>query len=144
LLAVTVGDTVTINGLTYTAVSGTKADNTEFDIDGTDTADALDLVDSINNDTRVGTESLGLSATSSVGVVTITADLVGPAGNSITLAETGTTITISGANLANGADGTSAPYDLKRDTPGITAIRIRAKETSGGSPGTLRGDVRAF
>ncbi len=35
-------------------------------------------------------------------------------------------------------------FKLVRDSPEITAIRIRAKETVGGSSGTLRGDVRGF
>ncbi len=35
-------------------------------------------------------------------------------------------------------------FKLIRDSPEITAIRIRAKETAGGSPGNLRGDVRGF
>jgi len=103
LLGVGVGDTVTINGNLYTAVSGTKANNEQFDIDGDDTADALDLVDSINNDVRVGTLGI-VTASSALGVVTLTSDQSGSAGNATTLAKTGTTITISGAVFTGGDD----------------------------------------
>ncbi len=48
------------------------------------------------------------------------------------------------AETAIGAAATSAEFKLVRDTPSITAIRIRAKETSGTNPGTARGDVKAF
>jgi len=103
LLVVQAGDTVTINGLQYLAVAGAKANNAQFSVDGTDTVDAADLADSINNDVRAGTIG-DVSATSSLGVVTITTDVLGTAGNAVTLAETGTTITISGATLSGGVD----------------------------------------
>ncbi|MCH7647129.1 MAG: hypothetical protein IIA83_00775 [Thaumarchaeota archaeon] len=103
LLDVGAGDTVTINGLLYTAVAGAKANSTEFSVDENDTVDAADLADSINNDGRLG--DLGdVSATSSLGVVTVTSDQIGTAGNAVTLAETGITITISGATFSGGVD----------------------------------------
>jgi len=143
--AVVAADTVTVNGLVYTAVAGVKADNTEFSIDTGNNETATDLADSITNDTRVGTESLDQDAVSAAAVVTISAKLFGAAGNTITLvSSTGVRLAVSGATLASGVDGTSAPYELKRDTPNITAVKIRAKETVDGSPGTLRGDIRAF
>jgi len=49
-----VGEIITLDGLVYTAVSGAKADNTEFSILGGNSAIAIDLSDSINNDTRDG------------------------------------------------------------------------------------------
>ena len=112
LLNVAVGETVTINGLTYTAISGTKVDNITFDIDGNDTQDATDLTDSINNDTRTGT--LGdVSAISSAGEVTITTDVLGIDGNAITLAESGSGITVSGTTLGTGTG-----------TPGVNADTV--------------------
>jgi phage tail sheath gpL-like len=45
-----------------------------------------------------------VSATSAAGVVTITADLPGKAGNAITLAATGTNVTASGARLTGGTE----------------------------------------
>jgi len=106
LVSVTDGDTITINGLVYTAVTGTKADYTEFSVDGADGIVALDLAHSINHDTRspVTVPTIDVYATVSTNVVTITADDAGVAGNSIDLAETGTTITVSGANLTGGTD----------------------------------------
>lgn len=66
-------DTVTINGLVYTGVTGAKADNTEFSVDTSDTAAATDLADSINNDVRAGTiPTATLTATSSGAVVVVT------------------------------------------------------------------------
>jgi hypothetical protein len=94
-------DTCTVNGLTYTAVAGAKSDNTEFSIDTGDTACALDLADSIDNDTRSGTTG-DVSAISATDTVTITTDVEGTAGNAITLAQTGGTITLSGAVFTGG------------------------------------------
>jgi len=65
-------DTVTINGLVYTAVAGIKCGNTEFSIDGTDTADAADLACSVANDTRCGTCTCGVTVSSCLAVVTVT------------------------------------------------------------------------
>ena len=97
-----VDDTVTVNGLLYTAVAGVKADNTEFSIDTSDTATAADLADSITNDARVGTIG-DLSATSSVGVTTITTDVLGTGGNAVTLVSSdGVTLAVSGAVFTGG------------------------------------------
>lgn len=146
LASVTAGDTVTINGLVYTAVAGAKTNNTEFSIDGSDTVDAADLADSITNDTRLGTDvSIDQTATNAAAIVTITAAETGPDGNGIGLASSnGARLAVSGANLAGGVDGAGAPFTLERKTPSITAIKIRAKETAGGSPGTVRADVKGL
>jgi len=129
LLAVTNGDTVTINGLLYTATTGAKANNTEFSVDGDDTVDAADLVDSINNDTRIGTVPSGVVATSALGVVTVTAVDKSIFGNTISLAETGTTITISGALLTGGigfqCTFQSEVSNLSDDAKGRTALSTR-------------------
>jgi hypothetical protein len=138
-------NTVTVNGLIYTAVNGVKTDNTEFSVDTGDNETAADLADSINNDVRVGvTSSVAYTAVAATNVVTVTADNYGAGGNIVDTSTTGGTITAGNTTLLGGVDGASAPYTLVRDTPNITAIRIRAKETADGSPGTLRGDVKAF
>lgn len=100
------GDTVTVNGLLYTAVAGAKADNTEFSVDTGDTECATDLADSITNDTRTG--ALGdTTATNVLGVVTITTDVEGTAGNAITLASSdGVTLAVSGATFSGANDDT--------------------------------------
>lgn len=103
--SVVAGNTITINGVQYTAVTGAKADNTEFSVDGGDNACAADLADSINNDVRVGTDEpdITVDATVNNNVVTIEAAAGGISGNNITLAQTGGNITLSGGVLTGGA-----------------------------------------
>lgn len=118
LAAAEAGDTVTVNGLVYTAVAGTKANNTEFSISGTDTVDAADLVDSVNNDTRIGTIG-DITATSALGVVTFTSSLLGEAGDVVTLVSSnGTRLAVSGATFSGG--GTTYEYDLNAFVSGDT------------------------
>ena len=109
LVSVVATDTVTVYGKVYTAVSGAKADNTEFDISGTDTAAATDLADSILQDSRHPHR-----ATSSTNVVTVEAqEGAGDDGNTIDISQTGGNVTVSGATLSGGADGDRHKmYDL--------------------------------
>jgi len=69
-------DTVTVNGLLYTAVAGAKADDTQFSIDTSDDATALDLADSIDGDVRVGitVPTVSLNASANTNVVTVDSD----------------------------------------------------------------------
>ena len=99
------GNTITINGIVYTGVSGVKSDNTEFSIDTGNNETALDLADSITNDIRIGIDDANLTqvAISAANVVTITCTSGGVSGNSILMSENSTTITLSGANLTGGA-----------------------------------------
>jgi hypothetical protein len=104
------GDTVTINGLVYTGVTGAKSDNTEFSVDTSDTAAAIDLVDSIDNDVRAGIEDF--TAGESTGVVTITAEILVQSptdGNAITLVSSnGTRLAVTGSGfLTGGVNGDS-------------------------------------
>ncbi len=80
--SVVAGDTVVVNGLTYTAVDGAKADDTEFSVDTSDTATATDLADSIDDDTRTGTID-DLTSTSSTATVTSVSTVAGTGGNAI-------------------------------------------------------------
>jgi hypothetical protein len=97
-------DTVTVNGLVYTAVDGAKADNTQFSIDTSDDDAAADLADSIDNDTRTGTLG-GVSATATTDTVTIVTDVEGTDGNAVTLASSnGTRLAVSGAVFSGGVD----------------------------------------
>ena len=93
--------TVTVNGLTYTGVAGTRADATEFSVDTSDAAAGIDLVAAVTADRRIGT--LGdISATDNgAGVVTFTTDVLGTGGNVVTLASGEA---ISGALLTGGVD----------------------------------------
>lgn len=113
LISVLAGETLIVNNLTYTAVAGSKGgDNTKFSIDTSDTAAALDLADSITNDTRSGTSG-DQTATSSTDTVTITTDVLGVAGNAITLAETGGNFTLGGATFSGGVDADTVLFDGK-------------------------------
>jgi hypothetical protein len=96
LASATAGQAVRISGLTYVAVSGTPVvANREFKVGVSDTADAVSLVAAINGN---ATTSKLCTATSALGVVTLTAN-PGVAGNAITLEALGVlasaTITIS-------------------------------------------------
>ena len=100
-------DTITVNGIVYTGVTGAKADNTEFSVDGSDTVDAADLVDSIVNDVRQGVTktNIDLTAANVSNVVTITAKAGGIGGNLIDLASSdGGRLAVSGALFTGGAD----------------------------------------
>jgi phage tail sheath gpL-like len=100
-LASCVTDTVTIGGVTFTG-TGSPSTEVEFETDGNDTADAAALAAKIN---AHSTLSKVVSATSSAGVVTVTCLVKGVVGNFITMSETGSTITLSGAALSGGTGG---------------------------------------
>lgn len=70
-----------------------------------DTATAAALAAAINGNANVLVGPF-VSATSALGVVTITADFKGTQGNSITLAASGTGATASGARLTGGVETT--------------------------------------
>jgi hypothetical protein len=99
--AAAAADTVTVNAKVYTAVSGTPANNTQFNIAGSDTADAASLVAAINS--REANALNAVTASNIAGVVTVRATAEGTGGNSITLASSnGTRLAVSGATLAGG------------------------------------------
>lgn len=96
-------NTVTVNGLVYTAVNGVKSDNTEFSVDTGDNECAADLADSINNDVRTGVTNPEITnIVATVVTDTVTVSVTGGQGNSVDLAETGGTVTLSGALLTGG------------------------------------------
>lgn len=103
------GDNCFINGIQYLAVNGTKGNNTQFDMSGTDEQTAADLADSINNDTRVGTLKFDIVGVLGTGVdadkINLYALPSGTAGNSITLTSNdGARLTLGGATFFNGTD----------------------------------------
>jgi len=98
------GDTVTMNGLTYTGVDGIKASFSEFSVDTSDNAAAIDLEDSINNDTRVGLLA-DLSAISFAGVVTVSQTITGADGNNTPISTSNITrIIIFSSTFGSGKD----------------------------------------
>lgn len=89
------GDTVTIDGITWTCVTGAPADNTEFeDAGGNGTID--NLISAINADSRVGTGTSGLTFTAynDNTFVAIECDTVGTAGDAIA-------VSVGGSNTGN-------------------------------------------
>ena len=115
--SVLAADTVTIDSVVYTAVSGAKADNTQFSIDTGDTECAADLADSIANDTRTGPLAFtdDFIADSDLGVVNVSTLTVGVAGDSLTfVSSNGTRLAVTGGGTMTGGSEyvTSASIDL--------------------------------
>jgi phage tail sheath gpL-like len=120
LASVLNAQTVTINGVVYTANTNTQA-NDQFDISGTDTQDAANLCLAINNSTTAG--SAEIIATSSGAVVTVKARKGGIAGNLITVAVSNATVTIGGSaasgRLGGGAAATTVVPAAERLSGGV-------------------------
>lgn len=120
LASVLNAQTVTINGVVYTAHTNTQA-NDQFDISGSDTADAANLALAINNSTTAG--SAELIATSAAAVVTVKARRGGIAGNLITVAVSNATVTIGGSassgRLGGGAVATTVVPATDRLAGGV-------------------------
>lgn len=96
--APTAAQTVTINGVAFTArASGATGD--EFDIGANVTATALNLATAINASTTAGITGV-VSATSSVGTVTISALVTGKFGLGYTIAETLSNATVTAFALS--------------------------------------------
>lgn len=111
LASVLAADTVTVAGTVFTAVSGTPT-GAQFDISGSDTADAVSLVAAINAHATV---SKYVVASSALGVVTLTAVVAGNLGNLVTLASSnGTRLAVSGAVLSGGSNATAYSFDYAR------------------------------
>lgn len=108
-------DTVTIAGITITCVSGAPSGFTQFRKITDLATTTANLVAAINGLTTL---NIYVSATSALGVVTVTANQSGVVGNVISLAESSATptgIVVSAAALAGGAGGTSsAPVTYSR------------------------------
>jgi phage tail sheath gpL-like len=109
--SVLAADTVTVSGVLLTAVSGAPAAD-QFDMSGTDTATATSLALAMNSNATI---SGIVTATSALGVVTLTAKVKGVVGNAITLASSnGTRLAASAARLTSGSDGTTITLAIKR------------------------------
>jgi len=139
-VGVLAADTVTVNGLLYTAVAGPKANNAQFSIDTGDNETATDLADSISQDTRVGTLD-DLTAVGITNVVTAASTVLGTAGNAITLVSSnGARLAVSGATFSGGVDDTIKD-DIIDVSPPTTAIRVRVKRQTFGQNTTRQGIV---
>lgn len=120
----TAADTITVNGIVLTfRAAPTLAD--EIAIGSTAAITAQNIADVINDDP----ERFNMAATVSGTTVTLTAEDIGTAGNSITIAEgvTSASFTVSGATLA----GANAAEDV----PTGNAIAIAAQPVAAATPG---------
>lgn len=86
---------ITINGVAFSLTAS-----------GSDTVQAAAFVTAINASGNALISGL-VTASSALGVVTITASRLGVAGNAMTLAVSGTGMTASGARLTAGSNGTT-------------------------------------
>ena len=132
-------DTVTVNGLVYTCVSGPRTDDTEFSNDTSNDATATDLAAAITADTRAGTDvpTSDQTAGTVTVVVTITASLFGEIGNSILLASSdGTRLAVSAANLAGGINTLTIDVH-KNGTTVMTTNKIEIDNTETTSLGAV-------
>lgn len=122
-------NTLTVNGVTFTAVASGATGN-QFNIGADDTASAANLAAAINASTSPAVKG-SVTASSALGVVTITARAPGTGGNAITLAETGDGITVSGEVLSGGFNALSAGGEL------VTLDVTLAGSYSGGVSGQV-------
>lgn len=102
----TAGDTVSINGLTYTLVANDatvgELDFSKVKVGASVSACASNLAAAVNAREAQRIGGTTVSASVDGAVVTITADVEGTAGNAYALVETGSSFTISGATLSGG------------------------------------------
>lgn len=108
LASVIATDVCTVNGQAFTCVASGATTN-QFNVGATDTDTAVNLAAAINasNNTAVTGH---VTATSAGAVVTVEAQVPGLEGNAVTLATSDATITVSGATLAGGTEGTRKTY----------------------------------
>jgi hypothetical protein len=139
---VNAGDTCSINGVTFTARNGASGVGfpNGFDMSGSDTADAADLVTQINAHPSL---SGVVTATNAAGVVTVRAVTSGTAGNAITLAGTAVRLAASAATLENGLAVANNQFDV---SPGSTNAQVAedlARAINASTTALISGHVRA-
>lgn len=99
-------DVFTVNGVSFTAVASGATGN-QFNVGADDTLTAADAVRAINaSASALVSGDAGVTATSALGVITLTARTAGVTGNAITITSADATITPSDARLTGGSDGT--------------------------------------
>ena len=108
LVDIVPSDTVTVDGVTFTAIDSGTPKLQEWLIGADDDEDAVNLAAAINNyfgHHSVPLASRSVTATSNTNVVTVKAkSWVAAEGNAITISAPPATITASGATLAGGDD----------------------------------------
>ena len=101
-------DTIVIGHVTLTWKASASGED-QVAIGASDTAAATNLAAKINAHSKLGAF---VSATSAVGVVTVTATAAGQAGNAVLLSETGTGVVLSGTVLSG---ATTTTQSVARD-----------------------------
>ena len=101
-------NTVTINGVTFTAVASGATGN-QFNIGGTDTITMANLAAAVNGSVSALISGY-VTATSASNVATVTAAHNGVLGNLVTIASGQGTIVASGATLTGGTEATANVY----------------------------------
>lgn len=117
------GDTVTINGVTFTAKTTPSADY-QFAVGASATAAGDNLVAAIAAVQEL--ELLDAGFVNAAGTITVTFDVYGTDGNAFTLAKNGTNIAVSGAMLTGGANSTGAMVSVPTGI-GIDLLSIAKK-----------------
>lgn len=134
---ITAAQTVTIGGVTFTAVaSGATGD--QFNIGASETEAAANLAAAINASRTASARTYPVAgdvvATSAAGVVNVTAKVAGAAGNALTLAASGANVSVSAGTLTGGFDPLSTGGEFV--TMDITL--------SGAYSGAVSGEVVLF
>ena len=106
LNAVVATNTLTINGVTFTAVAGAPGAN-QFQVGADDNATAANLATAINTSASAGIVGI-VTALASTNTVTITAVVAGVLGNSIAVSGTAVRFTVPTATLQGGVNPTGA------------------------------------
>lgn len=124
----TEGDTITVAGVVFT-LSATGSANNEVQIGATATATAQSFRDRVDNMSA----TLGVTASGTAAVITLSSVALSPLGNSITLAKSSSAVAVSGARLTGGAGllarvgyGGFGSYGLP--TSGITSGNTAARD----------------
>lgn len=136
LNAVQVADTVTINGITFTAAAAADLPNRVFDQSGDNTADAVSLAAAINHATA-GVP--GILATPNAAVVTLTAVPIGE--TVITAAASAATVTVATVRAIGYLEVDASMLDSANDFDHV-ALRITNSAGMITSALLLRGNGR--
>lgn len=120
----TANDTVTVNGVAFT-FKATATLVRDVKIGATAAATLINLLDMLQNCTEANV-ALASYALTSASVITITYNTSGTAGNSFTLAKSGTNPGVSGATLSGGANSTRRRVEVRQAIG--TSIQATAQE----------------
>jgi len=136
LATVTVGQSVTINGLTYTAAAAADLPNRVFNQAGDDTADAASLAAAINHSTA-GVP--GVKAVSAAAVITLTAKE--PGEYTITITAAAATITAATVSAIGYVECDASFLDINN---GFTHVALRVTNSAAIVTGAVleRGEAR--